>query len=229
MDAPTTRFGARAPYVCGALVLCTAWAVATVVAGRVDRGYAEARGAGGTGAGDVAAAPVGPAPPADVAAPRAVAEKRRPHAAADLAPPQLDPPVLGLRLAAIRDNFGESRGARRHEGVDILAPRGTPALAAVDGWVWEMKWDRRGGRTLFLMEVSGRYLLLYAHLDAYAEGLAEGRPVRRGEVVGYVGETGNVEGSAHLHLRLARIRSAERWWESEPIDPYPLLTEALAP
>lgn len=219
------RFAARARYACGAIVLCGAWVVVRAVAGRAGSPPAPAEAAGADGAAPAAME----GPTSGVVPWPDAAEARRAGGDAELAPPALDPPVLGVGLASIRDNFGDPRGARRHEGVDILAPRGTPALAAVDGWIWEMKWDGLGGRTLFLMESSGRYILLYAHLDAYADGMAVGRPVRRGEVLGYVGRTGNVVGSPHLHLGLGRIRSAERWWESVPIDPYPLLVEALAP
>lgn len=104
-----------------------------------------------------------------------------------------------------------------------MAARGTEVIASVDGWVWRMQWDQRGGRILFLVDSSLEYLVLYAHLDGYAEGLVEGQPVRRGEVLGYVGRTGNVRGSAHLHLQVGQIRSPDRWWEEERLDPYPLL------
>lgn len=138
-------------------------------------------------------------------------------------PPMLGIPVRGVLADELEDNFGVPRGSRRHLGLDIWAPRGSEVVAAVDGWVWRMKWDRRGGRVLYLVDASMEYILLYAHLDAYAEGLSEGQPVRRGEVLGYVGVTGNVRGSPHLHLQLGRIPSPERWWEMVPVNPYPFL------
>ncbi len=224
MKGRWTRFDVRARHVWGLAALGLAWAVATVIGGRPGEAPADAERRAGRAQ---APAPPAAAYPLRAARTPPVAEKQRPEDGAELAPPLLEAPVLGLRLEVLRNNFGEARGPRRHEGVDILAPGGTPVLAAVDGWVWQMKWDDRGGRTLHLLETSGRYILLYAHLDAYAEGLARGRPVRRGEVLGYVGETGNASGSPHLHLRLGRIRSAERWWDDVPLDPYPLLVEAL--
>ncbi|MFS8637317.1 MAG: M23 family metallopeptidase [Gemmatimonadota bacterium] len=227
MNATMTRLGAVGPYAGGAFVLCAAAVVATVLAGRDDgaeedeaQTYVSAAAVQGT----VPSRPARPEP-----GPGAIAEKRHPGHDADLAPPILDPPVLGVRLHWIRDNFGERRGARRHAGVDILAAHGTPALAAVDGWIWQMKWDDKGGRMLYLLESSRRYLLGYAHLDAYAPDMVVGRPVRRGEVVGYIGETGNAAGSPHLHLSVIRIRSPERWWDGVAVDPYPLLLEGLVP
>ncbi len=230
MDVTMMRPGAVATYAGGAFVLCAAAIVATALGwgagGGADADSGAAIDSTGAGPPSVPPAPLRPEPGVW---PRGVAEKHRPGANAELGPPLLDAPVLAVRLPAIRNNFGEGRGGRRHEGVDIMAPRGTPALAAVDGWVWRMKWDQRGGRMLYLLESSRQFLVVYAHLDAYASDLAVGQPVRRGEVVGFVGETGNVSGSAHLHLSVERIRSPERWWDAEPVDPYPLLREAVAP
>lgn len=224
------RPGAVASYTGGAVILCAAAVVATALTGGAEGGAGADRGAevGATDSGpwSVPPAPLRPEPGAWT---RGVAEKRHPGADAELGPPLLDAPVLGMLPRAVRDNFGEGRGGRRHEGVDIMAPHGTPALAAVDGWVWRMKWDDKGGRMLYLLESSGRFLLVYAHLDAYASDFAVGQPVRRGEVVGYVGATGNAAGTPHLHLSVARIRSPERWWDGVPVDPYPLLAEALGP
>lgn len=229
MDWTTIRSGAVARYAGGALALCAAAALAISLTGR-DEGAADAdESAAQDPASSVPGGWPARSPHAEPGAWPSVAEKRHPGADADLAPPVLDPPVLGVRLRGIRDNFGERRGRRRHAGVDIFAAHGTPALAAVDGWVWQMKWDKRGGRMLYLLEASGLYLLGYAHLDAYAPGLAVGQPVRRGEVVGYIGRTGNAVGSPHLHLSVIRIRSPERWWDGVAVDPYPLLVEGLAP
>lgn len=143
-------------------------------------------------------------------------------------PPELAIPVLGVEAGDLEDNYGVPRGpSRRHEGIDIWAPRGTAILAAVDGWVWGMKWNRRGGRILYLLDSSFEYVLMYAHLDGYADGLEVGQAVRRGEVLGYVGTTGNVRGSPHLHLRVGRIHSPDRWWDDVPLNPYPLLVRSV--
>lgn len=156
-----------------------------------------------------------------------MSSKGSPAGSAGVPPPELIVPVLGIRPEELKNNFGTRRGDRRHEGIDIVAPRGTPVVAAVDGWVWKIHWDPRGGQGVYLLDSSSSYILFYAHLDGYAEGLREGKPVRQGEVLGYVGSTGNVRGSPHLHLRIGRIRTPERWWEDEPLNPYTLLQQPV--
>lgn len=164
------------------------------------------------------------APPPVLADQRWMPQKGSPGGADSFGvpPPRLLVPVRGVRVEDLVDSFGAARGSRLHRGLDIMAPRGTEVLASVDGWVWRMQWDQRGGRILFLLDSSHEYLLLYAHLDGYATGLSEGQSVRRGEVLGYVGRTGNVSGSSHLHLQIGQIRSLDRWWEEEWLNPYPL-------
>ncbi len=108
--------------------------------------------------------------------------------------------------------------------IDIMALRGTPVLAAADGTVLRMGWNDRGGHTIYHLSPGQRTLYYYAHLDGYAAGLSQGTPLLRGQVVGYVGDTGNAApGSYHLHFEVIRIPSPESWWEGEPVNPYPLL------
>lgn len=141
---------------------------------------------------------------------------------------QLLVPVLGITRDELHDSFGNARVGHRHNGIDILAPKGTPVVAAVDGAVLKMKWDHGGGRTLRLLDQTGKYVLYYAHLSRYAQGLREGSPVRRGQVVAYVGSTGRVSGSAHLHLAITSLLGdPEHWWLARPLNPFPLLRRAL--
>ncbi len=136
-------------------------------------------------------------------------------------------PVLGIRRDELHDSWGSKRVGHRHRGIDILAPKGTPVVAAVDGAVLKMKWDRGGGRTLRLVDTTNRYVFYYAHLSGYARGLREGEPVRKGQVVGYVGRTGDARG-AHLHLGIASLLGdSEHWWQARPLNPYTLLKQAL--
>lgn len=136
-------------------------------------------------------------------------------------------PVDGVQGDALRDTWGESRaGGRPHEALDIPAPRGTPVLAADDGTVLKLFDSREGGRTLYVASPVGGLVHYYAHLDGYRPGLAEGQRVRRGDVLGTVGATGNARPDApHLHFAIARLSDPRRWWAGAPINPYPLLRE----
>ena len=134
-------------------------------------------------------------------------------------------PVAGVDRSAIRDMFDETRGNRRHEAIDILAPRGTPVIAADDGVVKKLFTSVPGGLTVYEFDPDERYCYYYAHLDGYASGIREGLAVHRGDVLGYVGTTGNApESTPHLHFAIGRLTPAKKWWESEAIDPYPILT-----
>lgn len=136
-------------------------------------------------------------------------------------------PVLGITRDQLRDDWGARRVGHRHRGIDILAPKGTPVVAAVDGAVLKMKWDRGGGRTLRLVDQDQRFVFYYAHLSGYARGLREGEAVRKGQVVGYVGRTGDARG-AHLHLGISSLLGdSEHWWQARPLNPYTALKHAL--
>jgi peptidoglycan LD-endopeptidase LytH len=134
-------------------------------------------------------------------------------------------PVAGVKSEELLDTFSEMRGGtRKHEAIDILAPRGTPVLAATDGRVLRLYTSERGGLMIYSTDSTERFILMYAHLDGYAEGISDGTPVRRGQVIGYVGTTGNAPPNVpHLHFAIARSTNVKRWWEGTPIDPLPLL------
>jgi murein DD-endopeptidase MepM/ murein hydrolase activator NlpD len=134
-------------------------------------------------------------------------------------------PVQGVSASDIRDTFDEARGPeRKHEATDILAPRGTAVLAADDGEIKKLFLSKPGGLTLYQFDSTGQYCYYYAHLDRYADGLLEGMKVRRGDVIGHVGTTGNAPpDTPHLHFGIFKLGPEKRWWEGIPINPYPIL------
>jgi murein DD-endopeptidase MepM/ murein hydrolase activator NlpD len=137
----------------------------------------------------------------------------------------LDVPVQGVTRSELRDTFSEARGSSRaHEAMDIMAPRRTPVTAAQDGTVAKLFTSQAGGLTIYQFDPSGNFCYYYAHLDGYAEGLREGKTVQRGDVIGYVGSTGNASADApHLHFAIFRLTAERQWWKGEPINPYPVL------
>lgn len=136
-------------------------------------------------------------------------------------------PVKGLTRKDLRDNFGEKRGLRRHHALDIMAARGTPVVAVDHGRVVRVRRHLLGGLTVYQYDPEERYAYYYAHLDAYAKGLAEGKVLERGDLVGYVGSTGNAPaGAPHLHFAITEMGPDKRWFRGEPVNPYPYLVEA---
>ncbi|WP_425477811.1 M23 family metallopeptidase [Luteimonas arsenica] len=152
-----------------------------------------------------------------------------PDAAPIAAPPPsgLLVPVQGIAPSQLSSTFDDDRGEGRvHEALDIMAPAGTPVLAVADGHVEKLFDSDRGGLTIYQFEPGGEYAYYYAHLERYAPGLEEQQQVRRGEVIGYVGSTGNADPAApHLHFAIFLLGPEKRWWEGTAIDPYPLLAD----
>jgi murein DD-endopeptidase MepM/ murein hydrolase activator NlpD len=142
-------------------------------------------------------------------------------------PHELSMPVAGVDPRTLNDNFSETRsGTRQHEALDILAPRGTPVLAAGAGIVRKLFTSVPGGLTVYEFDLEERYCYYYAHLDRYAPALHEGQVLRKGDLVGYVGTTGNApKGTPHLHFAVSRLDPDKKWWTGTPIDPYPLLVK----
>jgi murein DD-endopeptidase MepM/ murein hydrolase activator NlpD len=134
-------------------------------------------------------------------------------------------PVEGARAADLRDSFEEKRGqARRHEAIDILAPRGTVVVAAVDGLIEKLFTSKQGGLTVYEFDLDRNNCYYYAHLDRYAEGIREKQIVRRGDRLGYVGSTGDASAEApHLHFAIFRLGPEKQWWVGTPVNPYPFL------
>ena len=165
--------------------------------------------------------PVSPPPPA-VVAPPAAANGAEVEA---LRMRSLTLPVQGIKREELRDTFNEMRGAtRRHEALDVLAPRNTPVLAVEDGKIAKLFLSEAGGITLYQFDPSESYVYYYAHLERYADGLKEGDPLKRGQVIGYVGTTGNApRDTPHLHFAIFKLAADKRWWQGTPIDPYSVL------
>ncbi len=138
-------------------------------------------------------------------------------------------PVQGARIPRLKDNFLEMRGngTRPHEAIDILAPRGTPVLAAATGRVAKLFTSQQGGLTLYQFDPTETFAYYYAHLDRYAAGISEGMTLNRGDRVGEVGSSGNASPDApHLHFAIFRLGPEKHWWKGEPVNPYPLLLRA---
>ena len=137
---------------------------------------------------------------------------------------QLLLPVLEAPHANLQDTFNDARGAHRHEATDISAPRGTPVVAVDDGTVRKLFNSRQGGLTVYQFDRQEIYCYYYAHLDRYAEGVHEGQAVKRGDLLGYVGTTGNAPPDVpHLHFAIFKLEPEKKWWTGTPINPYPLL------
>ena len=133
-------------------------------------------------------------------------------------------PVAGVKAEELLDTFNEMRGERRHDALDVPAPRGTPVLSATDGRVLRVFTSERGGLMIYAADASERFVLMYAHLDRYADGMSDGVALQRGQVIGYVGTTGNAPPNVpHLHFAIARSTDVSRWWEGTPVDALPLL------
>jgi murein DD-endopeptidase MepM/ murein hydrolase activator NlpD len=135
-------------------------------------------------------------------------------------------PVRGVEPSQLRDTYDELRGGdtRTHEALDIPAPRGTPVLSATGGRVLKLFDSKAGGKMVYAADSSEHFILMYAHLDSYANGLAEGQPLTRGQVLGAVGTTGNAPPNLpHLHFAIARSNDVKVWWKGAPVNPYPLL------
>jgi peptidoglycan LD-endopeptidase LytH len=136
-------------------------------------------------------------------------------------------PVAGVSPGQLRDSFNDARdGGRTHRALDILAPRGTPVLAAIDGEVVQLKQNSAGGLTAYLTDDDHRYIYYYAHLDRYSETLAQTVRVKQGFVIGYVGTTGNAPpNTPHLHFQAMRLApDRQDWWNGTPVDVRPFFT-----
>jgi len=230
-DARTFAIGALCGFLVGVIVLSLALdkysraaALASIrtVPGAVD-GLDQGVGAidgphtpGPTGTGGAAAAPTNDGPVLEPA-PGDVGELTRRH---------LSVPVEGVRTDQLARSFDERRGGgtRPHEAIDILAARNTPVLAVEGGTIARLFLSKAGGITVYQFDPSGRYCYYYAHLERYADGLKEGGAVTRGQVLGYVGTSGNApKNTPHLHFAVFRLTADRHWWEGTALDPYDIL------
>jgi murein DD-endopeptidase MepM/ murein hydrolase activator NlpD len=137
-------------------------------------------------------------------------------------------PIADLKASDLHDSFNEIHHGHRHEAIDIMKPNGTPIHAVVDGTIRELFLSRAGGNTIYQFDINAHYCYLYAHLDRYADGLREGMRVEHGQILGYVGRSGNAAPDApQLHLAISELEPDRRWWQGTPIDPYPVLVRFL--
>jgi peptidoglycan LD-endopeptidase LytH len=144
---------------------------------------------------------------------------------------QLLIPVAGIHASALRDTYNEARGLERHhEAIDILAPKGTQVLAVADGTVAKLFNSKPGGLTVYQFDTSETFAYYYAHLDRYAANVKEGMSLKRGDLVGYVGTSGNADpGTPHLHFAMFALGAEKQWWKGSPINPYTLLGGTARP
>lgn len=163
---------------------------------------------------------------------RIIPHAEAPPPVAGAVPARLVVPVRGVGMSALASNWGDPRdgGARAHHGLDIMAAQGTSVIAAGPGRVERLFDSVRGGRTIYIRAPGGGWSYYYAHLSGYAPDLAEGQHVAGGEAIGYVGDTGDAgPGNFHLHFGISRMRPGDRWWQGEPVDPYPILASGRLP
>jgi murein DD-endopeptidase MepM/ murein hydrolase activator NlpD len=135
-------------------------------------------------------------------------------------------PIQGMQPQDIHDTFNEIHSGHKHEATDIMEPRGTPVHAVVDGVIQKLFLSKPGGTTIYEFDHSAEFCYYYAHLDHYGEGLHEGQILKRGDVIGYVGSTGNADPNApHLHFAIFRLGPEKHWWQGTSVDPYSILVQ----
>jgi peptidoglycan LD-endopeptidase LytH len=135
---------------------------------------------------------------------------------------RLATPIHGIDPSKLRSNFDEIRDGHRHEALDIMAPRGTPVMAVAQGNVVKLFTSKQGGLTVYQFDDPQTMCYYYAHLDRYAPELKEGTLLRKGDVLGYVGSTGDASPEApHLHFAVFRLGPEKQWWKGTPVDPLP--------
>jgi murein DD-endopeptidase MepM/ murein hydrolase activator NlpD len=148
-------------------------------------------------------------------------------AVAELTLRRLRIPIDNADVGRWKRMFAEERDGRQHEAVDILAPRGTPVHAVEDGTVAKLFVSKAGGNTVYQFDPTSRFCYYYAHLDRYAAGLKERGQIKRGDIVGYVGTSGNAAPSTpHLHFAIFALDADRRWWKGRPLDPYLIFQDA---
>jgi murein DD-endopeptidase MepM/ murein hydrolase activator NlpD len=144
--------------------------------------------------------------------------------ASNSAAPFLAMPIAGVDPNTLRSNFAEVRGGHAHEALDIMSPRGTPVLAVAEGNVVKLFTSKQGGLTVYQFDDSQTWCYYYAHLDHYAPGLKQGMLLRKGDVLGYVGSTGDASPDApHLHFAVFKLGPEKNWWQGTAVDPLPML------
>jgi murein DD-endopeptidase MepM/ murein hydrolase activator NlpD len=143
---------------------------------------------------------------------------------ADMTSEELAIPVTGITKTSLVDTWGQSRVGHLHSAIDIMAARGTPVVSAANGTVLKLFTSRAGGLTVYVADPAKTWVYYYAHLDSYAPGLTAGQTIAQGDVLGFVGTTGNASPDApHLHFEIERLPPSGEWWRGEAVNPYPIL------
>ena len=147
---------------------------------------------------------------------------------AALAAKSLIIPVKGVDASRVKDSYTAGRGGgRTHDALDIMAPRGTPVIAADAGTILRLRTNEAGGITIYQLDPDERFIYYYAHLDGYETGIVEGMKIHQGDVLGFVGTTGNApKNTPHLHFQVMLYRGKGQYWGGEPINPHPFLSRA---
>jgi murein DD-endopeptidase MepM/ murein hydrolase activator NlpD len=144
-----------------------------------------------------------------------------PSATGNMPGTRLRMPIDGMGLDSLKGGFEEKRSGHAHEAVDLLAPRDTPVHAVDDGTIAKLFFSKAGGTTIYQFDPSGRLCYYYAHLERYANGLHEGQKVLQGEVIGFVGTSGNAPANTpHLHFAVLELNADRKWWKGRAVDPY---------
>jgi murein DD-endopeptidase MepM/ murein hydrolase activator NlpD len=169
-------------------------------------------------------APAAPIKTAPVPEPAAASTGADAETTRELAARHLTIPVEGVTADKLVRSFTDARTGHEHDAIDILAPRNTPVLAVEDGTIAKLFLSKLGGNTIYQFDPSQRFCYYYAHLQRYADGLKEGDAVHRGQVIGYVGTSGNAPpNTPHLHFAISLLTADHHWWEGTPVDPYDAL------
>ena len=135
-------------------------------------------------------------------------------------------PIDNLQASQLYDSFNDARGGSKHEATDIMEPVGTPVRAIDEGNLVKLFTSKKGGLTIYQFDNSRKYCYYYAHLDRYADNIKEGMLVRAGEIIGYVGSTGDANAaSPHLHFAISLLDPDKKYWKGTPLNPYPLLVK----
>ncbi|MFD1951421.1 M23 family metallopeptidase [Sphingomonas arantia] len=167
--------------------------------------------------------------PADTPAPATATTDDAVQGEITIAPTGLAIPVAGVRPEQLTDTFGDAREGHAHGALDIMAPTGTPVVAAAAGQVEKIFESAAGGHTVYIRSPDRRWIYYYAHLDGYAPGLAEGQRLARGSSIGTVGFSGNASPAGpHLHFEIRLMGADEPWHGGRPIDPYRVLANPPA-
>ncbi len=147
--------------------------------------------------------------------------EQRQVAIKELRSKKLGLPIAGFNVASIKGSFYETHGGVQHGAADMLSPRNTPVLAVEDGTIAKLFTSKRGGLTIYEADPTGKYVYYYAHLEKYSESIHDGDAVKKGQIIGFVGTSGNAPANTpHLHFSIGLGNALKKWWVTSSVDPY---------